>query len=275
MAANEFSLWIIAAVLVWLPIAAVFYLRVRGQLDGDGGRRTTTAHKVIVSLYLFINIVLAAGALFAALYSLIRLAVGFDGLGVSDLLVRVVVPALCMVLVHVWMMTAYSPSRRISRKIFTGSILALSLLVTISLLAVSITTIRGQASDTKKEADLEVLRSEVNQYYSAHQTLPNDLDQLDIAQGQLKNKRSTYTYKVQSNRTYQLCADFARETADANLDYKTSTSSSSSRDMYATYANFSQHPKGTHCFSLSAGYGYYDPMPVLPMSDTSKSDTNL
>ena len=245
---GEFSLWIVAAMLVWLPLAIVFYLRTRGQMAVDTQRRQATLHKVLVSIYQFVNVLIGAGALFVFLYSLIRLAVNVDsGETAADVLVRVSLPALLMVGLHGWLLFAYAKSARITRKLFGLSMGIIGIVVMLGLLVTSVGAIRGQAIDRKKEADLSLLSSAIASHSRSKGALPRSLDQLTIDKDRLELPLSDYTYRTTGAGRYELCTTF-----------ETAKNTSGIEKEYAAYASFTSHQKGTQCFKLMTRYSTFD-----------------
>ncbi len=242
---GEFSLWIVAAMLVWLPLAIVFYMRTRAELAAVPERRQSTLHKVLISIYLFVNFIIAAGALFAVFYSVIRLLVnGADGEEVGNVLVRVTVPALLMIGVHGWALLAYSRAQRMTRKVFAMVFAGVGVLVMVALLVASVGTIRGKAIDDKKERDLSVLSTAIKTQYTDKRSLPKSLDDVKVDTSKLNLSLDEYSYIRQGTNKYELCAKFNTSTMS------TTSKSSSSDDQYSSYPSFSYHDKGNHCFKV-------------------------
>ncbi len=239
---GEFSLWIVAAMLVWLPLSIAFYLRTCGELATTPGRYQATLHKVVISIYRFVNVLIAAGGLFAIFYSIIRLLVnGADGEQVGDVLVRVTVPALLVIGVHGWVLMAYSRSQRITRKVFSIVVAGLGLLVMIGLLVTSVGAIRGRVIDDKKERDLSVLSTAISEYYTDKRSLPKSLDDVEDGVDKLNMSLDEYSFIRQGANKYELCAKF---------DTSTMSASSKTSNQYSMYPSFTYHDKGNHCFKV-------------------------
>ena len=261
---GEFSLWIVAAMLVWLPLAIVFYMRTRGQLTLTPERRQSTLHKVLVSIYQFVNILLAAGALFTVFYSLIRpLVSGANGEEFGNVLVRVTLPGLLMIAVHGWALMAYSRSQRITHKVFGMVFAGVGLLVMVGLLVVSVGAIRGKAIDDKKERDLSTLSSSVTTYYTSKRTLPKALNDLNVEASKLNLPLDEYSYVRQGLNKYELCTQFNTSTISE------ASKSSIVDDGYSSYPSFSYHDKGTHCFKIQTRNALCDIDSLSPTAGVS------
>lgn len=248
---GEFSLWIVAAMLVWLPLAIVFYLRTRGQLAATPERRQSTLHKVLVSIYQFVNIIIAAGALFAVFYSLIRpLVNGAGGEEFGNILVRVTLPALLMIAVHGWALMAYGRSQRMTRKLFGMVFVGVGLLVMVGLLVASVGTIRGKAMDDKRESDLSKLSTAISSHYRSKRALPKALSDVDVDESKLNLSVDEYSYVRQGTYRYELCTKFATSTTS-----QAGKSSGIDRE-YSSYPSFSYHDKGSHCFKIQVASTY-------------------
>lgn len=253
---GEFSLWIVAAMLVWVPLATVFYLRTRGQLAAQPEKRQATLHKVLVSIYLFANVLIAAGALFAFLYVLIRLAVGAEDTKVGEVVVRVLIPSLLVVVLHGWMLLAYTNARKITRKLFAAVFAATAVVVMAAILISSVGSIRGAAMDAKKEDDLRTLNQAIKSYNSKEFKLPSSLDDVNVSADDLKLSLSNYTYEKKDTNKYELCTKFA---TDKDKGSTVIRDVSSTNDGYTAYPSFTQHEKGDQCFKLRI-YGFNFPL---------------
>ena len=256
---GEFSLWIVAAMLVWVPLALVFYMRTRGQLAANPAQGQTGLHKVLVSLYLFVNTIIAAGALFAFLYVLIRLAVGVEDAKVGEVIGRIALPALLVVILHLGMLSAYMTSRKVTRKTFGLSFAIVAAVVMLALLVSSVGSIRGVAMDDKKQSDLRVISDKIRLYNTDKRSLPNSLADVAIPDRELKLSLDTYRYEKKGTNKYELCANFATE-SDANVSVISDATSTG--DGYTAYPSFTKHDKGEQCFKIRV-YGFNFSVPSV------------
>lgn len=259
-ALGEFSIWIVVAMLVWLPLALVFYLRTRGQLVAEPTRRQAVIHKLLVSLFQFVNVITIIGAVFGLLYSLLRpLITGSGGEEFLDSLIRVSLPALGVAAVHSWLLFAYSRSTRVTRRLFAMVFSIVGIIVMVCLLVTSVGMVRAQALDLKKEQDLSVISTAISDYDSSKNALPKRLDDLTIDEDKLKLPLDEYSYTIQSSNRYELCTRFA---ATKNFSGKKADST------YNYYANFDSHDKGNYCFKLQTSYFDFN-----SLNDTSSNSS--
>ncbi|MHA1812054.1 MAG: hypothetical protein ACTSYX_01340, partial [Candidatus Thorarchaeota archaeon] len=79
-------------------------------------------------------------------------------------------------------------------------------------------------------------------YWTRQRTLPSSLEDLANEPGVLvelydPGTGQPYEYRVLSSNTYELCAEFARDTAD---------------EQGRPYRDYWSHSQGRHCFELKA-----------------------
>ncbi|MFZ1812526.1 MAG: hypothetical protein WAU02_03350 [Candidatus Saccharimonadales bacterium] len=263
---GEFSLWVAASMIIWLPLAVVYYLRTRAEIDRHPATKERLVHKLFVGFFLFNIIIVIAAALFSVVYALIRIAVGIDDT-VSDTLVRIVLPGILAAAVNIGLFWAYGKHQGLSRKAFALIVTGAGVLVTIVLLALSVTNVQAASRDEKASKDLSDIQSQITSYYSAKRSLPASLDNIEGLTAETKARLSRYDYKKETSTQYQLCATFATDT-QKQQGYE--AAASYSKDSYMSYADFSLHGTGEKCFKLTAGYSsYYDD--IMNGSDTSGS----
>ena len=266
---GEFSLWITAMMIVWLPLTLFFYVRSRREADRNPASEKRFVHKLIVGLYIFNVIVMIAGLFFTVVYALIRMAIGIDDQA-GDTALRVIVPSLIAIVITAGFLLAYSRRTKPSRKVFMIVLASISMIVTVALLSVSVATIQGSDRDQKAVEDLSAISSEVQSYYSDKEQLPDSLNSLQGLKSETKDRLSKYRYVKENDSRYQLCATFATDTAKS---YGYEASSASYGPEYSMYPSFSSHGTGEKCFKLVASYAdmyQYDYKDYLN-SDTSDS----
>src|SRR5262245_38716380 len=96
---------------------------------------------------------------------------------------------------------------------------------------------RERRFDVRRENDLQRLRLAADLYWTRNGRLPATLDDLAKEAGtniysQDPQTGARYLYVVKSGDTYELCAEFARESQDR--------------------ADFWSHPAGQHCYTITA-----------------------
>lgn len=249
---GDFMFWILAAMLVWLPVTAIFYLRSRAGIEQKPEHTQSTLYKVLVSIYYFFLIVVAIGLLFAAVFMLIRLAMSpYES--ISETLMRTVVPALVAVVVHFGMTFAFAKSHRPSRKVFITSFSLVVVLLAGVLVAVSAGSIRDMKKDEVAVSDLERIRDAVTNYKYKKSSVPSSLAELEELKDDVKQRLSNYSYQKVDDNRYQICADFVTDTRRSNT-YMTYPAVINEGDEYVPYAYFASHDKGQVCYKTLATY---------------------
>lgn len=272
---SEMTLWVIASMFIWVPLTAIFYLRSRGEHALNPARKEQISYKALTIAFMVVNILAAIGAFFAAFYVAFRMLVmvGYNESDAADQWVRVIIPALIVMFVHVGMIFAFPRSLRPSRKLFIIIFSSVSTLVLVALMFLSIGSIRSLAADNQTQNDLSSIHTAIRDYYGNERNLPNDLDDIEITDQSIKSRLEKYTYIRDSSTNFQLCADFNRDTLDGGSagvtpmasDATAGDSGVSSEDYKSIYYygyDFGLHKKGRHCFQMSIYYSY--PQSVKP-----------
>lgn len=106
---------------------------------------------------------------------------------------------------------------------------------------------RAEKFDTQRIADLSGIYNSVNAAYTASGVLPQTIEQAykDSGYGTMTytdpETKTPYEYIPGDKRSYRLCATFSAKSPDIT----------NNRNTYYPYGEFSKHPKGYHCFSLT------------------------
>lgn len=251
---GEITIWVVAAMIVWLPVTIVFYLRSRSEYEKHPLHGSSALHKVLVSIYYVTVLFGAIGLAFALIYALVHLAVSPEE-SVPDVLVRVVVPAFIATLVHVGMMFAYPKSGRPTRKIFAASFGVLAAVIAGLLLVVSAGYVRASKTDEITTNDLNALQASITSYVSENKALPEKIDAVKDLSKEAQARIDRYSYSTQGTEKYTLCADFLTDTTSQKsggevVPMVAQDDGSTSSDGYSSYMNFSVHAKGTVCYKL-------------------------
>jgi type II secretory pathway pseudopilin PulG len=267
---GELTVWVVAAMIVWLPVTIAFYLRSRSEYERNPLHGGATLHKVLVSIYYVLVLFGAIGLAFAAIYALIHLTVTPDE-SVPDALLRVVAPAVLGAILHVGMMFAYPKSGRPTRKNFVTVFGVIAVLIAALLLIVSAGYIRASKQDETTVIDLGALQASISSYASEHQALPEKIDAVKDLSRDAQTRIDRYTYSVAGKEQYTLCANFMTDTTSRPSNGEVvpmiaKDDGTTSNDAYTSYVNFGIHQKGTVCFKLRAYTNY------LPLS--SETTTN-
>lgn len=257
---GDFSIWLVAGMVAWLPLTVFFYLRTRGEVLNNPAREDVLLHKLVVGLYRFHLILLIVGTLFVSVYAAFRLLVDVDA-SVGDTMLRVVVPGVLAALLNAGIVMAYNRSQKPSRKLFTILLTAVSLVIMVTLLVVSVGYVRSRTADNRTVSDIVAIEGEVNSYYDQYKRLPDNLSQITHLRTEVRERIDNYSYNKESASRYQLCATFTNDTkSEAYNKYST--------DEYVTYADFGIHSKGEQCYKLMPAY-------VLDTPIKSTDDTGV
>jgi len=260
---GEITIWVVAAMIVWLPVTIAFYLRSRSEYERHPLHGDSALHKVLISIYYVIVLFGAIGLSFAAIYALVHLAVSPDE-SIVDVLVRIVVPAVLAMLLHVGMMFAYPKSGRPSRKSFVIVFGVVATVIAAVLLIVSAGYVRGSRQDDITVNDLGALQSSIASYTSENSMLPAKIDAIKDLSKDTQARSVKYTYSTDGNEKYTLCAEFMTDTTSLPSSGEVvpmiaEDNGTTSSKGYSSYVNFGLHKKGTVCFKLQV---YSLPQPL-------------
>lgn len=252
---SEMTIWLVAAMIVWLPVTLFFYLRTSAVVIRNPEKIRSTFQKVLLSIYYFVVIVGGIGLMFAAVYSLIRGAIAPDQ-SMVEVLVRVVLPSVIAVAVHAGLMFAYGKNAgKKTRVIFASVFTTISVVMAVTLLIVSVGSLRAAETDSITEKDVAAITGRVSSYYRSNRSVPGNLQDLEGLTSEVKGRLSNYTYaKVDASR-YTLCVDYLTDTTrkgDSMVSPVSSISVSDyyNNDDYKTYATTYYHEKGEVCYKL-------------------------
>ena len=128
-------------------------------------------------------------------------------------------------------------------------VVAISLIVAVLAVVIAGVTLldspaqeRLRRLDERRVEDLRSISAELDFYWTREQTLPSSLEDLASEPGvfiELYDPETgqPYEYRVLGSNTYELCAEFARDTAD---------------EQGRPYRDYWSHSQGRHCFELKA-----------------------
>lgn len=254
---SEFTIWIISAMIVWLPVTLVFYLRSRSETVRNKEHSSTVLYKVLMSIYHFFIITGAVLLAFIAIYTLIRTLATPDEPFV-DMLVRVILPAIIAVFVHIGLMFAYTKNGKPSKNLFVSVFGGVSLALIVTLLVISIGVLRGVKQDETTSGDLSRIQSAIAGYQYTKKDTPNNLAQLSLLNKDTKERLSKYDYTRVDNQRYELCAEFNTSTKNSSRYDPMPASPVDEEGEYHTYASVYSHDKGRVCYKLRTASRYYD-----------------
>jgi hypothetical protein len=251
---GEASLWIAAAMIVWLPVTMFFYLRSQGEVDRNVAIRGRGLMKLLTAIFLFFSITAAIVFAFTAVFVALRMLVGIDDLdSLSEGLVRVVIPAVLSSALFGALSLNWLRAQLMSRKTFAVLFSGAAIILTVVILVLSVVSVRGYAQDQKKENAISEISSNLQSYHSENGKLPPALTNLSGLGDKTKNQLGNIEYKRESDDRYQLCATFSMDTKHGERALY------SYNNDYQPYQSVSEHDAGKQCFKYTAGtFGYDD-----------------
>ena len=238
---DDVVIFLVAAMLVWLPIATIFYLRSRGEAQSSPEHVSTKVHKVLVSVYMVVNTVVAIGALLYAVYALLELVVGTAQTSTNPVL-RQVLPSLLMALWHGGLLFAFTKRSMARRRVFPISYAVVTVTVILALFIVTVGGVRASALDQKRTSDLSSIQNAIDLYEEEAGRLPISLEDVEVSK--LNNGISEYSYRTKGATKYELCSEFLTNTVVPNRENGTYERG------YANYPAWGDHKAGLYCYKV-------------------------
>lgn len=245
---GEIALWVAAAMMVWLPVTLVFYLRSQATIERVPEVKHKTLPRVLTSIFLFFTITTAIVLAFVTIITLLRTLVGIDESS-NDILGQVALPAFLSAVLFGWISAYWFRPGLHSRRKFAFIFSVVSLVALVTVLILSIGSMRGYAQDQKINNVLTVVSAKISQEYRRNSSLPNDLKTLPDLDEKTRNSLPHIEYIAEKNGKYQLCSTFATDTLDDRY-------ATIGNNDYSSYHSFSTHDKGKYCFKMMAGSPY-------------------
>ncbi len=253
--------WPVSVMVIFFPILIVLMWMLEKEYATNPERQRTGIHKWLSYITLFVSGLIIAGDLIAVLYKFL------DG---QELTTGFLLKILVLAVIAGGIFTYYisdirgrltSPRRKLWR-IVTAVVVLGSIIWGFSVLG-SPRTQRLYKYDTQKVYDLQSINSYIQNYYATEGKLPSDLSAItssvDYAQIPMdaQNKKA-YEYSLQSQTTYEICADFNKATNDRTTD--------KSSMVYPAYPGSMTwtHPAGHYCFQEKINPNMF-PSRKLPM----------
>jgi hypothetical protein len=119
---------------------------------------------------------------------------------------------------------------------------------------------RGKKFDQTRVTDLNNIKYLVDDYYSAHQSLPSTIGDLKTSNTSTYYKLTDpetgkdYEYKTTGQTSYQLCATFAQPT---------DTKDNNNLVIPSLSGSVGSHPKGHYCYDLAVSSSYLYKTPTV------------
>lgn len=256
----------IAAVLSFVTFAIIcdlLYIKKEPAQKAKGASALMIIHAVIFALG-------GVGALFTIIFNLVSLMTGenssysyyYDNYN-STVSILSAISGLVFCIILFFRTIAIKWVFKL-RKIIVIVLTALSLsLVGLGVFGPVVSSVAGK-DDKLIENNLSSISNEINNYISAKNTLPPDLNVLSLkgpAKDLVSNNKVTYKPEISSNYSYlryQLCTTYK------NASTSTSYSTNRYEDEYSAYADTNGHPAGNVCYKLEY---YYNADTYIDMAD--------
>lgn len=240
---GYFALWSSASTLVWVPVALLFYLRVRAYMAQHPDVSSQPVQRVFTLIYDVVMILtiisFAVAAVYAALTSLVKPE------DTGDILLGVALPSAISALLFGGALVSFFKHPVLRRRTFALVFALVTAAIVIPTIVVSVVTLRAANADQYKQSDLYQINAAIEDYAREKDMLPTRLSDINemVNDEATASRLGEYTYKKVDSRRYELCTEFAERSRYV---------SDRAIQPYSTYANFSLHDAGTHCFKLRA-----------------------
>jgi hypothetical protein len=249
MGAQSIS-WPVAMLIIVFPIfLTLMYLLGKEYSTPGQEKKHTSIHKWLTYITLFIAGITIAGDLISVIYYFI------DGQEMTTGFVLKVTVVLVIAIGVFWYFISEIRNKLSQKERMVWRILAC--IIVIGSIAIgffvlgSPRTQRLYKYDTEKINELSSLTYSIENYYSIHAKLPSDLSLLAVSgYPRIVDMQTSkpYGYEILSATTYNLCADFNKNTPE----YITNS----------TYGNYPWvHPAGTYCFTQVIKPGNFPTVP--------------
>ena len=248
--------WPVSVIIVVFPILIVLMWLLEKEYQAEPQKQTKGIHRWLSYITLFLSGIAVVGDLITVLYYFLNGEELTTGFLLKVLVVFVV--SLGLFLYYITDIRGHLSSglRKIWRIISTLLIL-ISIIWGFSVLGSPFTQ-RQMKYDAQKVADLQNINNQVRYFYERKAALPQniaDLSGLDsynpIPQDAQNNK--PYEYIKTSNTSYQLCAEFNKESDGKNTGGRYAVPMMPMQVSYPGYTisgdNFVKHPAGRYCFT--------------------------
>lgn len=230
-------MYLVASVIVTLPVHLAFYWRVRHTDRATLSQTALRVSHAALGVYLFIIVSVLVTLATWLVYAWLNVAYGVSDYNDSLLAVTLsLLHAIVWLKYSAWHFVRARGARSRPRNYAVVVGLASVVLVVLGLV------FPGQAGltaarDSIKEADLSQIEFSINDYVTQNNELPSSLSALNLS-GDIKDRLGDYDYSPQGeDLTYEICATFSGSSDDAAFSF-------------SSY----KHGAGRECFTRQA-YG--------------------
>jgi hypothetical protein len=255
---GEFTAYIIAAVLVLLPVAFVcdlFYSR------KEPAKKTGPALAIMV-IHAVIFAFIAIGSLITAVFMIVSMLISTGG--TEEKTVALVSALIVFIYYLLTFVRILNPTKikHLAKVFRIGMLGTVGIIIVLGIVG-PVMQERNLRDEKLIETNLDNLARSINNYTESNGSLPDSLSDLDV-KGDTKvlidknlveykpnvkpaksepSSSSRLNYSTTQNYYYELCATFKKESSYYE-------SSSMGNDYTSSYAYGYSHPKGYYCYKL-------------------------
>lgn len=262
LSSYESMRWAIAMLIVFFPTYIGTSVFLNKEYIKEPEKKNLRVRKWLLHFTLFVAALIILGDLVALILNFMR----------GELTVRFLLKVLSVFFVagsvfgyYIWELKNSEFSKRIRVFIYAMCAIVLATVVCGFIIAGSPKEERARRFDERRVSDLQMIQSEIVEYWRNKQALPELLDVLDNPiRGFVVPKDpetgGAYVYKVKSSDTFELCAIFSGE---GSFFRKTNEIPRVAYDGYGGLGNVWEHGAGEWCFERTIDKDLYPPQNKL------------
>lgn len=251
--------WAIAMLIVFFPTHIATSMFLNKEYGVSPEKKELRIRKWLLYFTLFVTALIILGDLVALLLNFMR----------GELTIRFLLKVFTIFFVagsifgyYLWELKNKEFTKKVKTFIYIVSIIAGIAIIAGFFIAGSPKTERARRFDEQRISNLQMLQSEIVNYWQRKQVLPENLDALnDSIKGFSAptdpSTKKAYTYMVNGPEAFVLCATF--ETNSVGDDVNTP------RTMYGGWEGNWDHKVGEECFSRSIDKDLYPPIQNVPV----------
>ena len=256
-ASFEGMRWAIAMLVVFFPTHIATSTFLNKEYHASPEKKELRIRKWLLYFTLFVTALIILGDLVALLLNFMR----------GELTIRFLLKVLIIFFVagsvfgyYLWELKNKEFTKKVKTFIYAVSAIVGIAVIAGFFIAGSPKTERARRFDEQRISDLQMLQSEIVNYWQRKQILPQNLDLLnDTIKGFSAptdpNTKNAYRYEVRGPESFVLCATFETDGAYAN-------NTSAPRAPYGGWGANWDHKIGEECFPRFIDKDLYSPIPT-------------
>lgn len=259
LSSYESIRWAIAMLIVFFPTYIGTGVFLNKEYAKEPEKKNLRVRKWLLHFTLFVAALIILGDLVALILNFMR----------GELTVRFLLKVLSVFFVagsvfgyYLWELKNSEFSKRVKSFIYAMCAVVLATVVCGFIIAGSPKEERARRFDERRISDLQMIQSEIVEYWRSKQALPEHLDALNNPiRGFVVPKdpetSGVYVYKVKSGNTFELCAIFSGKSL---IGRKTNEMPRTVYDRYSGWGNVWEHEAGEWCFERIIDKDLYPPL---------------